>query len=349
MNIVFVVNNIQTEISNYTTTFLARQLHNQNHKAFYVGVEDLFYHQSGHMGGFATQAPEGTYDTNQDYLSALQSSKAGTLELLAPDIDVIWLRNDPSIEGKSRSWAASAGIVFSQIALNDGVIVLNDPNSLSQAANKMYFQHFPEQVRPKTLISRNPDQLRQFFDENGGKMILKPLQGSGGKGVFIVKKENLSNLNQVIESISRDGYVIAQEFLPLAKDGDIRLFVMNGEILQHQGKYAAFKRQSAGQDIRNNIHSGGTVSLIEIDDQMRKIVDQVRPKLVKDGMFLVGLDVVGDKLLEINVFTPGGLSILSDRAQVDFSVPVIDALIRKVAYHGRNQQAFDNAAVASKV
>ena len=87
--------------------------------------------------------------------------------------------------------------------------------------------------------------------------MIKPLQGSGGQGVFLVRKNDLGNLNQMIEAVSRDGYVIAQEYLPDAAEGDMRLFVMNGAPLKYKGKYAAFRRLRSGDDIRSNIHAGG--------------------------------------------------------------------------------------------
>ncbi len=189
--------------------------------------------------------------------------------------------------------------------MRHGVIVLNDPNGLAKAMNKMYFQLFPEQVRPRTLITRDREEIRKFAMEEGGNIVLKPLQGSGGTGVFLVRIDDLSNLNQMIEAVSRDGYVIAQEYLPAASEGDTRLFLMNGQPFRYKGKYAAFRRVRTGDDMRSNIHAGGKLRQAEISDMHLKIAEIVRPKLVQDGMFLVGLDIVGDKLMEINVFSPG--------------------------------------------
>ena len=121
-------------------------------------------------------------------------------------------------------------------------MVLNDPENLARAINKTYFQHFPEEVRPKTCISRNVDEIKRFIDEQHGKVVIKPLQGSGGKNVFLVGEDERANLNQMIDAVLRDGYCVAQEYLPAAAKGDVRLFVMNGRPLMHDGKYAAFRR-----------------------------------------------------------------------------------------------------------
>ena len=112
--------------------------------------------------------------------------------------------------------------------MRHGVVVLNDPNGLAKAMNKMYFQLFPEEVRPRTLITRDHEEIKAFAKEEGGNIVLKPLQGSGGSGVFLVNPDDKSNLNQMIDAVSRDGFVICQEYLPAAEEGDMRLFVMNG-------------------------------------------------------------------------------------------------------------------------
>jgi glutathione synthase len=133
----------------------------------------------------------------------------------------------------------------------------------------------------------------------------------------------------MIDAVLRDGYCVAQEYLPAATNGDVRLFVMNGRPLMHDGKYAAFRRINKTGDARSNMHSGGESEPVEVTEKMLRLVEIVRPKLVGDGMFLVGLDIVQDKLIEINVFSPGGLGSSSQFAGVDFSAVVIEDLERK--------------------
>ncbi len=332
MRIGFVINDIKTEQPGYTTVRLAMKAHNMGHDVYLMGVGDLAYYPDGFMGARARKAAKNKFKTSESYLTSVKSDKGIEERITAPDLDILMLRNDPAAEGDSRGWAQIAGVVFGQLATQSGVIVLNDPNSLADAFNKMYFQHFPEIVRPRTLITRNVKEIREFYEEQNGKIILKPLQGSGGSGVFIVKEDDATNLNQMVEAISRDGYVIAQEYLTAASEGDVRLFVMNGEALQVKGKYAAFRRKNESEDIRSNVHAGGKVHPVKVDDTMLKIVETVRPKLIQDGMFLVGLDIVGDKLMEINVFSPGGLGIVSEMEGVDFTETVIEAFEKKFAY-----------------
>jgi glutathione synthase len=230
--------------------------------------------------------------------------------------------------------------------MDRGVLVLNDPDGLSRAMNKLYLQTFPESVRPRTLVARHPDRVKEYLLQEG-TLILKPLQGSGGKGVFIVRREAMDNVHDVIKAVTRDGYVMAQEYLPAAAEGDTRLFLMNGVPLRHNGRYASFRRVRSGDDVRSNIHAGGKLCSAVVDDDMLRLADTVRPRLVEDGMFLVGLDIVGSKLLEINVFSPGGLGSAEMFEKVNFNAAVVDALERKVAYVKSRGRDLDDVALAT--
>ena len=137
--------------------------------------------------------------------------------------------------------------------------------------------------------------------------------------MFVVKPSEMGNLNQIIEAVTRDGYVIAQEYLPAAKKGDTRLFLMNGGPLEVDGKYAAFRRMlRQGRRPLEHPRRRQDAPRRRSPTRCWSIAEIVRPKLVRDGMFLVGLDIVGDKLMEINVFSPGGLGSAAKFEKVDF-------------------------------
>ena len=342
MRIGFMVNDISTEKPGHTTVRLAVAAVNLGHEPWFIGAGDFVYDVDEHVHAWAYTAPGNKYKTSESFLKGMQGPKAKTERISVDDLDILMLRSDPSGDKGLRSWAQASGIIFGRVAMRHGVIVLNDPNGLSQAMNKMYFQLFPEEVRPKTLITRDRGEIRKFACEHGGNVVLKPLQGSGGENVFLVHQDDLSNMNQMIDAVSRDGYVIAQEYLPEAVEGDTRLFLMNGVPLRHKGKYCAFRRERCGEDMRSNIHAGGTLRQAEITDAHLRIAEIVRPKLVQDGMFLVGLDIVGNKLMEINVFSPGGLGSAQKFEKVNFARAVIKALERKVQYMGYYQRNFDN-------
>ena len=347
MRIGFVVNQIETEEESYTTTRLAMAAVNRGHEAWLIGTGDFAYDPDDYVRARARAAPREKYKSNKSYLTELRGPRGRVQRVTVDDLDVLILRNDPAEDRGRRAWAQNAGIMFGRAAMRRGVIVLNDPDGLANAMNKMYFQLFPEEVRPATLITRDREEIRTFAKEHGGDIIVKPLQGSGGQGVFRIRKDDLGNLNQMIEAVSRDGYVVAQEYLPEAAEGDMRLFMMNGEPLRYKGKYAAFRRLRSGDDIRSNIHAGGKKDQAVVDDGVLRIAEIVRPKLVNDGMFLVGLDIVGNKLMEINVFSPGGLGSAQSFEGVNFAHGVILALERKVQYMGFYQRNFNNVDMAT--
>jgi glutathione synthase len=347
MRIGILVNDIRTEEAGYTTSRLAVAGINLGHEVWTMSVGDLAFDPDDHVRARARTVGKKKYKTTETYLRDLQGKKVRQERISIDELDVLLLRNDPAQDAVARPWAASAGILFGRVAMRRGVIVLNDPNGLAKAMSKMYFQTFPEEVRPRTLITRDRGEIKDFAGEQGGTIVLKPLTGSGGQGVFLVRPEDVPNLNQMIDAVSRDGYVIAQEYLPAAAEGDTRLFLMNGHPLRQKGRYAAFRRVRTGGDMRSNIHAGGKLRQAEIGETELRIAEIVRPKIVSDGMFLVGLDIVGDKLMEINVFSPGGLGSAQKFEGANFSRAVIHALERKVKYMGFYQRKFDNSEMAT--
>lgn len=342
MRIGVVVNVMDSEESGATSYRLAAEAVNRGHEVWVMSSGGFAYEPDNRVGGRARSVVPGRYDAKA-FLKALGRGKATERWITLDELDVLLLRNNPSAQS---AWAQTAGIHFGRLATRRGVLVLNDPDGLSRAMNKLYLQTFPESVRPRTLVVRNPDRIKQYLEEVG-TLVLKPLQGSGGKGVFIVKRDAMDNVDNVVNAVTRDGYVMAQEYLPAAADGDTRMFLMNGVPLQHEGKYAAFRRVRTGDDLRSNIHAGGKLRRAVVDDGMLALADKVRPQLVEDGMFLVGLDIVGDKLIEINVFSPGGLGSAQMFEKVDFNAKVVEALERKVAHIQLGGGDFSNVAMAT--
>ena len=347
MKIAFVVNDVKTEQAGYTTIRLAMTATNRGHKSCVFGVGDFVSAADGSIQAHARKAPGKSYKSLEKFLKELQSDENNAEIICLDELDVLLLRNDPSIDATERPWAQSAGILFGQLVARRGVMVLNDPGHLAHALNKTYFQHFPDEVRPKTCISRSVEEIKRFIEQQHDRVVIKPLQGSGGKNVFLVGEDERANLNQMIDAVIRDGYCVAQEYLPAAKEGDVRIFVMNGQPLAKNGKLAAFRRVNKSGDARSNMHSGGESEPVEVTDEMLRLVEIVRPKLVNDGMFLVGLDIVQDKLLEVNVFSPGGLGSSSQFADIDFSKVVIEDLERKVEYRKYYGDRMSNVELAT--
>jgi len=345
MRIAFFVNSIEGETVNYSTTHLALAALSRGHDICYLTPGDFVLRPDDTLVVRALMLPASNYKKAETLLHDLQNG--ATIETIdVANIDILMLRNDPSEDAAERPWAAHVGAVFGRLAAARGVIVLNDPDGLTRAENKLYFQDFPASVRPETLISKNIDEIRAFIQRQKKGVILKPLQGSGGKNVFKIASPKDANLKQIFEAVSEEGYLIAQGFMPEAADGDVRFFLMNGRPLQRDGKYAAFRRAPAKGEIRSNMHVGGSAEAVEVNETMLTIAETVRPKLVQDGMFLVGLDIVGNKLLEINVFTPGGLNNLSQMYETNFPKTVIEALEKKLVIRDGNGGKLSNRELA---
>lgn len=347
MNVVILITEYERKKSAHTTIRLARELTNRDHQVWFVTPGQFSFDPHDKLWMNAQRVPNPRYKSSETYLKELVECPIRE-PISADDVDLLLLRDNPSKYSGAGQWARPSGTIFGRAAAQQGVLVLNDPGALALAVNKLYFQNFPREVRPLTLITRNREEIRDFGDLLKGDMILKPLQGSGGEGVFLVKKDANYNLNQLTEALCKDGYVIAQEYLPEASKGDIRIFCMNGVPLQVKGKYAAFHRVRRGDDIRSNMHAGGTLQHAVVDEKVLRLCELCRPQLVADGLFLVGLDIVDDKIMEINLYCPGGLQGMEDFEGVNFSKAVAKELEAKVAYVQAHNRKFDNRELATR-
>src|SRR5690606_31079504 len=213
MRIGFVINDIATEQAGYTTVRLALAASRMDHDVWLIGLEDFNHEPDGTVSALGRAAPGKKYRPRETYLEKVRGDEGVTERIEIDGLDVLMMRNDPAEDAAERPWAVTSGILFGQLAVTRGVLVVNDPFSLANAVNKTYFQHFPEQIRPRTMISRDVDAIKAFVKELDGSAVLKPLQGSGGAGVFLVSVEEAPNLNQMIEALARDGYIVVQEYL----------------------------------------------------------------------------------------------------------------------------------------
>lgn len=346
MRITFLVNDVATEVPPAATVVLTRAAAQRGHTVHMMGLDQLTYFPDGRMGGRARLAPSDTR-SKETFLAALQARDAPVEAITSDDMDVLWLRYNPSEEmERERPWAQLAGVLFGRVAMQNGVIVLNHPDTLAYAMDKLYLQHFPESVRPATVITREIDEIRRFYEVHGRRMVIKPLAGYGGADVFLVEKD-ANNLNQMVEAILRDGYVVAQEFLPDAKRGDTRFFLVNGEPLTVDGKVAALRRVPPAEDFRSNMSAGGRPAKPRVTDAMRELAAVIGPKLKRDGIFFAGLDIIGDKVVEINTISTGGLNAAGRLQEVDFTAAVIGLIERKVEIHRQYRGHISNLELAT--
>ncbi|HSJ25654.1 MAG TPA: hypothetical protein VK929_13350 [Longimicrobiales bacterium] len=346
MRITFLVNDVATEVPPATSTILARAAVRAGHTVHVMGLDQLTYLPDGRIAGTAVIPPSNSR-SKETFLAALQEKDAPRERITSDDMDVLWLRYNPSEElERERHWARDAGFLFGRLAMERGVIVLNHPDTLAYAMDKLYFQHFPEEVRPVTLVTREIDEVRRFYEDRGRKIVLKPLSGYGGADVFLVEKD-ATNLNQMVEAIMRSGFVMAQEFIPAASRGDTRFFMVNGEPLEVDGHVAALQRVNSTDDFRANMTAGARPKRARVTDRMLELASIVGPKLKRDGIFFAGLDIVGDRIVEINTISTGGLNVTSELEGVEFAPEVIRLIERKVEIRRRYGGHISNIELAT--
>jgi glutathione synthase len=239
----------------------------------------------------------------------------------------LFLRNESIADLQDRPWAGPLAVVFGQMLKARGVTVVNDPMSLVRATSKLYLEEFTEKIRPRSLVTRDPEAIERFVGKVGHSVV-KPLYGAKGRNVFMIEDEGEANLAQITEAVLQDGYAIVQEFVDGGEDGDARIFLLDGQILERHGKLAAFRRVPTGNDPRANISTGGRSVPLEIGDVERGIIEAMSSKLVADGMYFVGIDVIGDKVVEINAESPGGMQSVERLYEIDVCPTVIEALER---------------------
>jgi glutathione synthase len=327
VRLAFFVNEVATEIDEYTTTRLARAAAQRGHQVWYVGLGDVeLGHRDGQLLARAHAADFAAEDTLTTFMERIQGREVERIVL--DELDALLLRNESIEDLQQRSWASPLGVVFGQMLKARGVTVLNDPTSLMRATSKFYLEEFPETIRPRSLVTRDPEAIQRFVTEVG-HCVLKPLYGAKGRNVFMIENQNQTNLPQMMEAVLADGYAIVQEFVDGGEDGDARIFLLEGQILQRNGKLAAFRRVPTGNDPRANISTGGRSIPLQVGDAERGIVEAMSTKLVADGMYFVGIDVIGGKVVEINAESPGGMQSVERLYKIDPCPTVIEALERR--------------------
>ncbi len=326
MKICFVVRSVYTQALTYTTTHLAFEALRRGHKAVYTTVNSFSFSDDRRVRATVISPGEGPFPSRHEFLEALKGEQAHREEVCLSDFDVVFLRHNPHETESERDKSRNPAVEFGRLLKSHGVLVVNDPAGLSKAASKMYLSTFPAEIRARTLITRSTFKIKEFLRELRKPAIIKPLAGFGGQDVFFVKSSKEININQIISAVSKNGYVMVQEYIPEVRKGDKRLLLLNGNPIFVNGQAAMYRRMSPKGDIRSNIHIGGTRRTSDFTKTEAKIAELIRPKLVADGLYFVGADIVGNKLLEINVFCPGGINNINELYGINVGQAVIEDL-----------------------
>ena len=234
---------------------------------------------------------------------------------LADGVDVVLARKDPPFDAQFLY-----DTLVLDLAARDGVRVINNPQALRDFNEKLAAQWFPQCCAP-ALVARDRGELRRFAREHG-EVVLKPLDGMGGRGIFRSRGDD-PNLNSILETLAGDDqrFVMAQKFIPEIAKGDKRILVVNGEPVPY-----ALARIPQGTDFRGNLAAGGRGVGQPLSDRDRWIAAEVGPELVRRGIVLAGLDVIGDYLTEVNVTSPTCVCELNAQFGLNIAGAVFDVI-----------------------
>ncbi len=241
---------------------------------------------------------------------------------IVTDLDVLFLRKDPPLIYEVMEFLGP---------VNDKVFIINNTIGQINGNSKAYSLNFPD-IIPETHVSRDPRRLRKIIDDFGGDMVIKPLHGHGGHGVIKVSNQDQENLNSLINYYVQASKpypertpIMVQAYMKQIKDvGDIRILLLNGDILGAMG------RKSVSGDFRTNVHAGAEVFKHVITPEQKKICQRIKPRLIRDGLYFVGIDMIGDKLVEINCVSPGGLPRIHMLDNVKLESKVVDFIQKKI-------------------
>lgn len=236
------------------------------------------------------------------------------------ELDAVLMRKDPPFDTE---YIYATYIL--ERAEDEGALIVNKPQSLRDCNEKLFTAWFPE-LTPTTVVTRKAEKIKQFQEEHGD-VILKPLDGMGGASIFRVKAGD-PNLSVIIETLTNHGqtYCMAQTFVPDITNGDKRILVVDGEPMPY-----CLARIPAKGETRGNLAAGGRGEARPLSDTDRKIAETVAPILKEKGLIFVGLDVIGDKLTEINVTSPTCIrEIEAAFADISITGKLMDAIERRI-------------------
>lgn len=319
----FVVNDASERRPKSTTFLLARAAALLGHEVALVSVEGVGWDRDGVVvHGVRVPALE-----DVDALLAALDGPAEPVRLGAGD--VVLIRTNPGRDGERLPLHRTA-LALLVAAQRQGVDVRNDPATLLATEGKLNALDLPLDIAVPSVVSADRDALRAFVHQSPEACILKPPVGTRGLGVHLVSAHGTppggSRLEDALDELLAVGPAIAQTAVPGADAGDVRLVMLEGEPLSLDGRVAAIRRVPADGEFRSNIHLGGRPERAEFDATLQRVARIAGPWLRSRGLWLVGLDVISGRVIEVNVFSTGGLFDAARTQEVDFAAAVIASL-----------------------
>jgi len=324
MRVAFIVNDRRSLAPKQTTTALIGAAVRRGHEVVVASVGEL------------SASPNVSFVASGcivDVSEAEAVVRAAAVDDFAPclldDLDLCIVRTNPARD-TGRAVLHSATLQLLALLEDRGCRVVNRPSGLARAASKLSLLALPERLRPRTLVTCDANEVFDFVRDEG-RAVIKPLEGTRGRDVFVLQSPGSdANVRQIVDVVLRQGYAVVQEFVAGAEKGDVRVNVIDGSILHVDGSDAAVARVPGPSDFRSNLHAGGSAHPAVVTDSMRSAVEEIKPIFAREGLRHVGVDFVGHRILELNVFSPGGLVPSLALYGSDFATAVIEAFEQPV-------------------
>lgn len=319
MRFAFIMDPIHNVLIDKDTTFVFMlESQARGHEVWYLEMRDLFVHRSRAMGRVRRIELRRELGNHFTFYGEATEPLGG--------FDAVFMRKDPPFDV---AYLHATQVL--DLAQQDGAFVMNNPAGLRAANEKLFALNFPS-VIPPTLVSQDAQRIKSFMEELGGEMIIKPVDGHGGFGIFYGHRDD-RNMNSLIETMTHEGRepIIAQQYIPEVRQGDKRLIMLNGAPL------GGTLRVPRADEHRGNIHVGGTCVKADITPRDREICREVGPRLRQEGLYFVGLDIIGDYLTEVNVTSPTGVQEINALNGVKLETQVIEFVERQVEERQRHR------------
>ena len=307
-----------------TTSYLMYECNQRGHTVFFLEPHDVYIRRNEVVARMRNITVPPNLSMKRYWRSLINCLKRDELIFESiTDLDALFLRKNPPLIYQTMEFLAP---------VNDRVFMINSTRGQVLANSKLYTLNFPE-ITPETHISRDPLRLKKIIDDFGGSMVVKPLQRYGGEGVIKVSVRDTENLYSLINYYvqafrnypDREPIMVQEYIDGVQEAGDVRVLLLNGEIL------GAMRRQPQDGDFRTNIHAGARAYKHEVTPAEERICETIKERLVEDGLYFVGIDIIGDRLVEINCVSPGGIPRINRLNNAKLEAKVIDFIEQKVS------------------
>ena len=305
--VLFLLNDRWSVRRKNATTAMMLACHRLGHPVLVTDVFHLQAYSSTSLFAEALALPTDTeIDSSQTLAKRMGKAKESIIDLST--VEAVIIRTAPG-KDDARSWAHRLALEVMRLAHENGVKIINDPLGLQRASSKLYTVCLPEHLVPRTMVCHSLQSVKSFANDLDGPFVMKPLLGSQGRDVFFLDSYDSLNTRQVVDILGRTGYLVVQEYVPEAVDGDTRVLTVDDQLIGGT-RPVGIRRIPAPGERRSNISLGGTAQVVELTDRQCEVCREVAALVRQDGIRFAGLDLVGDKIVEVNVFSPSGIQEL---------------------------------------